>query len=125
MIGVKKKGYSLAKEFPFFSLGINERFIKKRRLEDIFRRIRTKAEIKRPIGDNIQVRLMDFRHTFAVHHLTEWYRQHANVQQLLPLLSVYMGHSRLSSTSTYLTCTSQLLFEAAGRFEQYFNGGVL
>lgn len=121
----RKKGYSLAKESPFFSLGDDEQFIKRKKLEDIFKRIRIKAEIKRPIGENVQPRLMDFRHTFAVHHLTEWYRQQANVQQLLPLLSIYMGHSRLSSTSTYLTCTSQLLYEASERFEKYIYGGVL
>ena len=121
----KEKGYSQEGEFPFFSLGIDEQFIKKKRLGVIFKRIRTNAGVKRPTDDNVQPRLMDLRHTFAVHRLTEWYRKQANVQQLLPLLSVYMGQSHLSSTSVYLTCTSQLLFEAAGRFEQYINGGVL
>src|SRR5262245_56468836 len=38
------------------------------------------------------------RHTFAVHRLTSWYRQGADVQRLLPQLSVYLGHVYLSST---------------------------
>lgn len=119
----KEKGYSLARESPFFTLGCDERFIKRQRLTNFFKHIRTKAGIKRHTGNN--VRLMDLRHTFAVHHLTEWYRQQLDVQQLLPVLSVYMGHSHLSSTSAYLTCTSQLLFEAAERFEKYINEGEL
>ena len=70
-------------------------------------------------------RLDFFRHTFAVHRVTSWYQEHADVQSLLPLLSVYMGHIHLSSTSVYLTMVPELLCVANRRFEQYVRGGVL
>jgi hypothetical protein len=41
------------------------------------------------------------------------------VQQLLPVLSVYMGHKYLAHTSVYLTMTDDLLQEAKIRFEKY------
>jgi integrase len=43
-------------------------------------------------------RLHDLRHSFAVHSLTAWYRQEADVQRLLPVLSTYLGHSELEGT---------------------------
>ncbi|MGC1585274.1 MAG: tyrosine-type recombinase/integrase, partial [Rhodomicrobium sp.] len=39
-----------------------------------------------------------FRHSFAVRRLTEWYRQDADVQRLLPVLSTYLGHANLAGT---------------------------
>jgi integrase len=66
-----------------------------------------------------QPRLHDLRHTFAVHRLMNWYQENDNVQQLLPTLSVYMGHTYLSATSVYLTMTKDLLQEAGRRFEKY------
>ena len=59
------------------------------------------------------------RHTFAVHRLTSWYRQGMDVQKLLPLLSVYMGHVHLAGTQVYLSMTPELLAEANARFERY------
>jgi hypothetical protein len=48
-----------------------------------------------------------------------WYQENADVQQLLPILSVYMGHTYLAATSIYLTMTNDLLQEAGKRFEKY------
>jgi site-specific recombinase XerD len=64
-------------------------------------------------------RLHDLRHTFAVHRLTAWYQQGADVQRLLLQLSVYLGHADLSSTQVYLSMTPELLQEAGTRFERY------
>jgi site-specific recombinase XerD len=61
----------------------------------------------------------DLRHTFAVHRLTSWYRQGADVQKLLPQLSVYLGHVHIRATQVYLTMTPELLQQASNRFEQY------
>ena len=66
--------------------------------------------------------LHSFRHTFAVHRLTDWYRQGADVQRLLPLLSNYLGHSSLQSTQIYLSVTPQLLQHTSVLFNQYVNG---
>jgi integrase/recombinase XerD len=62
-------------------------------------------------------RLHDLRHTFAVHRLLSWYRDGGDVQARLPLLSTYMGHVCLVSTQVYLNITSELLHEAAQRFQ--------
>jgi integrase/recombinase XerD len=61
----------------------------------------------------------DLRATFAVHRLIAWYREGADVQARLPLLSTYLGHVNVSATSVYLTMTAELLGEASARFERY------
>ena len=66
--------------------------------------------------------LHSLRHSFAVHRLTDWYRQGADVQRLLPVLSTYLGHARLRHTQVYLSMTPELLHEAALRFERYAGG---
>jgi len=88
-------------------------------IQDVFQIIRKKAGVRRSDGARYQPRLHDLRHTFAVHRLTAWYREGADVQRLLPVLSVYLGHINLDATSTYLTMTPTLLEEAGRRFEQY------
>jgi integrase/recombinase XerD len=91
-------------------------------LECAFRRLRTHAQVLRFDDARYQPRLHDLRHTFAVHRMTEWYRQGADVQRLLYDLSVYLGHAHLASTQVYLTMTPELLQQAGTRFEQYANG---
>lgn len=77
------------------------------------------ADIRRTDGARYQPRIHDLRHTFAVHRLTSWYREGADVQKLLPLLSVYLGHVNIQATQIYLSMTPELLAEANRRFEQY------
>lgn len=60
----------------------------------------------------------DLRHTFAVHTLTDWYRDGLDVESRLPLLSTYLGHVSPSSTYWYLTVTPELAELAAKRMEQ-------
>ena len=88
-------------------------------IEYAFRRLRRHVGIDRRDGARYQPRLHDARHSFAVHRLTSWYRQGADVQNLLPQLATYLGHSKLSATQVYLTMTPELLHEASVRFEQY------
>jgi integrase len=113
----KQKKYAVNPEAPFF-VGRNGKAINGYNVQDAFELIRKKAGILRT-DTSQQPRLHDLRHTFAVHRLTAWYKQGADVQSLLPVLSVYMGHVCISSTSTYLTMTPTLLEEAGRRFEQY------
>jgi site-specific recombinase XerD len=68
-------------------------------------------------------RLHDLRHSFAVHSVTAWYRQGADVQRLLPVLSTYLGHSDLEGTKIYLSMTPELLQQASLRFARYAAGG--
>lgn len=84
----------------------------------LFRRLCNYAGIHRPDA-RYQPRLHDLRHTFAVHRLTSWYEQGADVQKLLPKLSVYLGHVHLGGTQHYLSMTPELLQAAGQQFEQY------
>ncbi len=84
-----------------------------------FRRARDQAGIRRRTPDRFQPRLHDMRHTFAHDRLTSWYREGADVQALLPHLSVYLGHVHLAATQVYLSMTPELLQAASGRFERY------
>ncbi|MFW6116025.1 MAG: tyrosine-type recombinase/integrase [Chloroflexota bacterium] len=89
------------------------------RLNKVFQRLRRYAGIRRPETERYQPRLHDLRHTFAVHRLTAWYREGADVQTLLPSLSTYLGHVNVEATQVYLTMTPELLREASLRFERY------
>lgn len=64
----------------------------------------------------------DLRHGFAVATLVDWYREGANVQARLPLLSTYLGHVNPASTFWYLTAAPELLALAAGRLEPIVEG---
>ena len=96
--------------------------IHKRTFEGVFQRLREHVGIRRTDAGRQQPRLHDLRHTFAVHRLTAWYRQGADVQQLVYHLSVYLGHVRLAHTQVYLTMTPELLQQAGMVFEQYARG---
>jgi site-specific recombinase XerD len=91
-------------------------------LERTFQRLREHAGVRRGDDGRYQPRLHDLRHTFAVHRLTAWYRQGADVQRLVHHLSVYLGHAHLAATQVYLTMTPELLHQAGTRFERYARG---
>jgi len=59
----------------------------------------------------------DLRHSFAVETLTGWYRDGADVEARLPLLSTYLGHLEPTATYWYLSATPELLALAARRLE--------
>jgi site-specific recombinase XerD len=88
-------------------------------VEQNFRCLCAYTGVRRSDGARYQPRLHDLRHSFAVHRLTSWYRQGADVQTLLPYLSTSLGHVNLAATQVYLTMTPELLQEASQRFQQY------
>jgi len=88
-------------------------------VEQNFRCLCAYAGVRRSDGARYQPRLHDLRHSFAVHRLTSWYRQGADVQTLLLYLSTSLGHVNLAATQVYLTMTPELLQEASRRFQQY------
>lgn len=88
-------------------------------MQTAFKRLRDHTGIHRTDGGRYQPRLHDLRHSFAVHRLISWYQQGADVQQLLPALSGYLGHIKLASTQIYLTMTPELLQQASVRFERF------
>lgn len=78
----------------------------------LFRRLGLK-----PSQGRVGPRPYDFRHAFAVHRLSDWYRQGVDIQARLPWLSAYMGHNNVLGTEVYLTATPELLALASQRFE--------
>ena len=87
-----------------------------------FRRLRRAAGICDTDRSRLAPTLHSLRHTFAVHCLTAWYRQGADVQRLLPVLSTYLGHAKLADTQVYLSMTPELLQRASLRFERFARG---
>ena len=83
-------------------------------------------EPTRVVGDRRfgSPRAYSLRHSFAIHRLLRWYREGADVQAKLPLLSTYMGHRSLRETQVYLKITGLLLREGnerfSGRWEKEF-----
>ncbi|MBP6023825.1 tyrosine-type recombinase/integrase [Ferruginibacter sp.] len=116
-----KQGQSRSPDTHLF-IGKNNQPANLWTIEQIFKRIREKAGIERNDKARYQPRLHDLRHTFAVNRLVSWYQENKNVQQLLPVLSVYLGHKYLAHTTVYLTMTDNLLDEAKMRFEKYAKG---
>lgn len=103
---------------PFIAMRSGGR-LKADTLRDSYRTLCDQTGIRRADGGRYQPRIHDLRHTFAVHRLTSWYRHGADVQKLLPLLSVYLGHVHIRTTQVYLSMTPELLEEAGNRFECY------
>jgi integrase/recombinase XerD len=105
-----------------FFVGRQGKAIHPRTLVRAFKRLRQHIGMRRIDGTRYHPRLHDLRHTFAVHRLTDWYRQGADVQRLVYDLSVYLGHARLAYTQVYLTMTPELLHLASTSFERYALG---
>jgi integrase len=93
-------------------------------IQAAFDNLRRTVGIHGATGARQSPRLHDLRHSFAVHRLTDWYRQGADVQRLLPVLSTYLGHTDLAGTQVYLSMTPELLQQASSRFERYASGGI-
>jgi hypothetical protein len=62
-------------------------------------------------------RVYDFRHSFAVATLLDWYRAGVDVQTRLPVLSTWLDHINPASTYWYLQAAPELLALAAARLE--------
>ena len=63
-------------------------------------------------------RLHDLRHGFAVETLIRWYRSGVDVEQHLPELSTYLGHTSVACTYWYITAVPKLLRLATLRLEK-------
>jgi integrase/recombinase XerD len=72
-----------------------------------FKRLRMVSGIGRQDGSYYQPRMLDLRHTFAVHRVTAWFKQGANLNRLLPALSAYLGQVDLCSAERYLSMTPE------------------
>ena len=106
----------------FFLATVDGRWLSANTVSCAFRNLLRTADIHHTDPSCQAPCLHALRHTFAVHRLTAWYREGADVQRLLPKLSTYLGHANLASTQVYLTMTPELLAQASDRFEHYAMG---
>jgi len=90
-------------------------------LRCMFRRISHHIGFRKP-NQRHGPRIHDLRHTFAVKTVMRWYREGADVEQCLPLLSTYLGHAKPSDTYWYLSSVPELVGLAATRLEAYQGG---
>jgi integrase len=67
--------------------------------------------------------LHSLRHTFAVSRLTQWYAEQKPVLDLIPNLSVYLGHASVADSYWYISATPELLTSAGSRFEDFSDRG--
>lgn len=68
------------------------------------------------------VRLYDFRHTFATRTIIRWFKQGIDVNSKLYILSAYLGHVHPRDTYWYLSATPELLDLACSKYEAQFGG---
>jgi integrase len=66
------------------------------------------------------IRLYDFRHTFACETIKKWLENGDDANQKLYLLSTYMGHVKPEDTYWYLSATPELLAVSCRRYEAAF-----
>jgi len=63
-------------------------------------------------------RVHDLRHRFAVHTMLDWYRAGVNVEQHIPRLATYLGHTHVTDTYWYLSAVPELMQIVAARLEK-------
>jgi len=72
----------------------------------------------RRLCDRTGPRVHDFRHRFAIRTLLGWYQKNMDVEQQLPVLSTYLGHTCVRDTYWYLSACPELMQEAAQRLNR-------
>jgi integrase len=72
----------------------------------------------RKSSDSFGPRLHDFRHRFAVTTLLHWYETDVDVEQRLPVLSTFLGHTHVTDTYWYLSAVPELLKMTKDRLEK-------
>lgn len=69
-------------------------------------------------------RLHDLRHTFSVHCLKKWVLKGEDLTNLLPYLSVYLGHTDLRGTQHYLRLTADLYPTITASIDNHFSNVI-
>jgi integrase len=108
----------------FFLLG-EDLPVTVRKADWAFKRVRGRLGW-RPAAGGRPPRLYDLRHGFACTQLMRWHAKNRNVNVLLPALSTYLGHVKVTDTYWYMTGTPGLMAVCAARFERFAgtsNGG--
>lgn len=114
------EGFSSDSSAPLFMTSKGER-IRQGMLHSKFAKMRSLAGIERNDSNRYHPRIHDLRHTFATHRLEQWYKEGVDLSAMLPVLSVYLGHTSIGHTSVYLSITSEILRHASALYENYTN----
>ena len=85
----------------------------------VFWRLSREMGLRGP-DDHSGPRVHDFRHSFAIRTLLNWHRAGMNVEQKLPALSTYLGHSSVRDTYWYLSSCPELMHEAVQRLDRWW-----
>jgi len=102
---------------PTFFVGEQGRALNHSAVHLIFRAVARQLGLRRPGDAYHGPRIHDLRHSYAVATLLRWYRAGDDVEQRLPILSTYLGHSHTSCTYWYLTACPELMEHAARRLD--------
>lgn len=94
-----------AKEAPFF-ISPSGLALKHSRVYSWFLKILKKCGIPHIAGHGPRVH--DLRHTYAVHSLMKQVKAGADIYCVLPVLSVSLGHRKLSGTEGYVRLTQEM-----------------
>lgn len=93
------------KDAPFF-ISPSGLILTHGRVYDWFRKILRKCGIPHCAGQGPKVH--DFRHTCAVHSLMKQVKYGADIYSILPILSAFLGHRKLSDTEVYVRLTGEM-----------------
>ena len=102
---------------PTFFVGEQGRALNHSAIHLVFRTVARQMGLRRPGGAYHGPRIHGPRHSYAVATLLRWYRAGDDVEQRLPILSTYLGHSHTSSTYWYLSACPELMEHAARRLD--------
>ena len=75
-------------------------------------------------GGHAVPRIHDLRHSFICQGLLRSYRQHQPIDNVIDVLSTYVGHAKVSDTYWYVTATPELMVVAAQRFAPFSERGT-
>jgi integrase len=103
-------------------VGANQKTLPYRTAGEVIAGLFRKAALK-PARGRTGPRAYDLRHAFAIHRLTRWYKEGADLHSRLPWLSAYMGHTDIMGTETYLNATPLLLRIAGNRLRRRYGFG--
>ena len=101
---------------PYFFVSEQGGQLRHQYVYTVFWRLSRQIGLRNP-SDHTGPRIHDFRHRFAVRTLVRWYRSGQPIEQLLPVLSTYLGHVCVQDTYWYLSGCPELLGEAVKRLD--------
>lgn len=96
----------LKKQDDYFFSHIDRRRVSEQSIYRYHRKALADSNIKY-IGDGLGPRLHDWRHTFCVNSLLNLEKKGCDLNNILPILKEYVGHSNISSTERYIKLVTE------------------